>query len=830
MTVGVLPNQCNSSLIVHHEPLSFVDAQSACGNSFARLPLRTSKEETQCFKNYFADKPYTWFDGRRPELAGSALSGGRCFLDGSRTESCPPDIGFVCISERFEADIPKSSVYYSSISTSKVVITADDYFGTDESRTSLETTTAAEDHAKSSGLEQLASRQGSNERPFRVTRPTLRSEASEKLSEKVHSQHIFDLSNSVKESGPIDDPYTDPEEQRDAIPDSRDGHLFRRNALDGGEFLVPGNDTSLKTADEALSLCFEKRADYKVLDRGHPDDLYLGLLRMIGVDVGAFWVLKRNKSEMTSGRCPLVEASLDSGVIRRTRPCNQSIAIAICEPRKCPTIVGSYGVTWNETEPGSHVIRSCKKRLGSEFGYIRRSCGKTGYWDEEQILCHRSYEDWFRSYHPNISESSVKSHSAKKLQNDRAILGSRHGIGGQLLRDLTSGTSDAEEAAKQIMREVIVPAVENLEDKTGLKQVTELARDVVAAVGARLGVNQTIRVEGASFGYAVSRRGVKDEVNEIHSHVRGSEVILRGRFFGTTSLTMGHIVMSNIPERVAQPDETDPWARAVVNTPLVEFFVTDADTEGRIRHGDISVELSFPLIRRKTKRSSVKCVFFQPESEYYSDEGCVYLANVSDSKTSVCVCNHTTSFAALLLPSESAVTHAQAKFLQYMTAIGMPLSMICLLICIPIFTFIREQHEERNTIHRNLCVSLLAGDIVLIISGYGDHHMVCTPLGSLVHFCFLSALLWMGLEGVHIIHIMWLVFTKSGIPLAVYYIIGYGLSFVIVAGTNLAFEEPYERTAQLCFLSRDNMAILGFVVPLTVSTEFLFLEPIHQQR
>ena len=41
--VGVLPNQCNSSLVVHNESRSFVDAQAECGNSFARLPLRTSK-------------------------------------------------------------------------------------------------------------------------------------------------------------------------------------------------------------------------------------------------------------------------------------------------------------------------------------------------------------------------------------------------------------------------------------------------------------------------------------------------------------------------------------------------------------------------------------------------------------------------------------------------------------------------------------------------------------------------------------------------------------------------------------------------------------------
>lgn len=127
----------------------------------------------------------------------------------------------------------------------------------------------------------------------------------------------------------------------------------------------------------------------------------------------------------------------------------------------------------------------------------------------------------------------------------------------------------------------------------------------------------------------------------MHSHLQQSDVTLRGRFPGTSSLTMGHIVMSNLPERVSEPNDTDPWARAVVsvsrisfrdwpcsrenfqgtkiqippfqvNTPLVEFFVSNTKTNTTY---DITVELSFKHLRPKTKKSFVKCVFFKPESE-----------------------------------------------------------------------------------------------------------------------------------------------------------------------------------------------------------------------
>lgn len=55
--------------------------------------------------------------------------------------------------------------------------------------------------------------------------------------------------------------------------------------------------------------------------------------------------------------------------------------------------------------------------------------------------------------------------------------------------------------------QVIVTAVENLEDKKGMRQVTALARELVGAVGMKLRANQSIQMEDGSFGKHIVLNG-----------------------------------------------------------------------------------------------------------------------------------------------------------------------------------------------------------------------------------------------------------------------------------------------------------------------------------
>lgn len=53
--------------------------------------------------------------------------------------------------------------------------------------------------------------------------------------------------------------------------------------------------------------------------------------------------------------------------------------------------------------------------------------------------------------------------------------------------------------------------------------------------------------------------------------------------------------------------------------------------------------------------------------------------------------------------------------LDVITWVGILLSLVCLLICIFTFCFFRGLQSDRNTIHKNLCISLFVAELLFLI-------------------------------------------------------------------------------------------------------------------
>lgn len=53
--------------------------------------------------------------------------------------------------------------------------------------------------------------------------------------------------------------------------------------------------------------------------------------------------------------------------------------------------------------------------------------------------------------------------------------------------------------------------------------------------------------------------------------------------------------------------------------------------------------------------------------------------------------------------------------LDFITWVGILLSLVCLLICIFTFCFFRGLQSDRNTIHKNLCISLFVAELLFLI-------------------------------------------------------------------------------------------------------------------
>ncbi|RXM27053.1 Adhesion G protein-coupled receptor L3 [Acipenser ruthenus] len=120
--------------------------------------------------------------------------------------------------------------------------------------------------------------------------------------------------------------------------------------------------------------------------------------------------------------------------------------------------------------------------------------------------------------------------------------------------------------------------------------------------------------------------------------------------------------------------------------------------------------------------------------------------------------------------------------LDVITWVGILLSLVCLLICIFTFCFFRGLQSDRNTIHKNLCISLFVAELLFLIGiNRADQPIACAVFAALLHFFFLAAFTWMFLEGVQLYIMLVEVFESERSRRKYFYLVGYGAPALIVA-------------------------------------------------
>lgn len=99
--------------------------------------------------------------------------------------------------------------------------------------------------------------------------------------------------------------------------------------------------------------------------------------------------------------------------------------------------------------------------------------------------------------------------------------------------------------------------------------------------------------------------------------------------------------------------------------------------------------------------------------------GCKYLGKSLRQNLTLCLgwirshaaCNW--CFVCLFYFQHSDAVHD--LLLDFITWVGILLSLVCLLICIFTFCFFRGLQSDRNTIHKNLCISLFVAELLFLI-------------------------------------------------------------------------------------------------------------------
>ncbi|XP_069482209.1 adhesion G protein-coupled receptor L3 isoform X9 [Ambystoma mexicanum] len=200
---------------------------------------------------------------------------------------------------------------------------------------------------------------------------------------------------------------------------------------------------------------------------------------------------------------------------------------------------------------------------------------------------------------------------------------------------------------------------------------------------------------------------------------------------------------------------------------------------------------------------------------YWSTQGCRLLATNRTHTT--CSCNHLTNFAVLMAHVE--VKHTDAihdLLLDVITWVGILLSLVCLLICIFTFCFFRGLQSDRNTIHKNLCISLFVAELLFLIGiNRTDQPIACAVFAALLHFFFLAAFTWMFLEGVQLYIMLVEVFESEHSRRKYFYLVGYGMPALIVS-VSAAVDYRSYGTDKVCWLRLDTYFIWSFIGPATL--------------
>uniref|UniRef100_A0A8C1NN28 Adhesion G protein-coupled receptor L3.1 n=1 Tax=Cyprinus carpio TaxID=7962 RepID=A0A8C1NN28_CYPCA len=196
---------------------------------------------------------------------------------------------------------------------------------------------------------------------------------------------------------------------------------------------------------------------------------------------------------------------------------------------------------------------------------------------------------------------------------------------------------------------------------------------------------------------------------------------------------------------------------------------------------------------------------------YWSTQDC-RLLGTNRTHTS-CSCTHLTNFAVLMAHVEfNKPGQVNELLLDVITWVGILLSLVCLLICIFTFCFFRGLQSDRNTIHKNLCISLFIAETLFLT---GINRIVCAVFAALLHFFFLAAFTWMFLEGVQLYIMLVEVFESEYSRTKYFYLTGYGVPAVIVA-VSAAVDYRSYGTERVCWLRLDTYFIWSFIGPATL--------------
>ncbi|XP_060751871.1 adhesion G protein-coupled receptor F5-like [Tachysurus vachellii] len=269
--------------------------------------------------------------------------------------------------------------------------------------------------------------------------------------------------------------------------------------------------------------------------------------------------------------------------------------------------------------------------------------------------------------------------------------------------------------------------------------------------------------------------------------------------------------------------------------PVRNLTNNDSSQIGTQINGDVAViktnslinniSLSFDVIN--TTLGKPQCVFWNFNLLNgvggWDSTGCQLKLLGNENKRYTCECNHTTSFSILMSPF--TLDKVQAIILDYITYIGVGISMGSLVLCLIIEIIIWKSVTRNDTSYMrhvaivNVAVSLLIANICFIIgAAVVKQEGPCSTATFFMHFFYLALFFWMFLSALLLLYRTLMVFSRitRGAMIAIGFTVGYGAPLIIAVVTvaSTAGGKGYIQQGYNCWLNWDKTkALLAFVIP-----------------
>uniref|UniRef100_A0A672NJL3 Uncharacterized protein n=1 Tax=Sinocyclocheilus grahami TaxID=75366 RepID=A0A672NJL3_SINGR len=238
--------------------------------------------------------------------------------------------------------------------------------------------------------------------------------------------------------------------------------------------------------------------------------------------------------------------------------------------------------------------------------------------------------------------------------------------------------------------------------------------------------------------------------------------------------------------------------------------------------------ISFTFDITNQSLGNPQCVFWNFNLSNWDSTGCEvkpYISKGNETGKITCECNHTTSFSILMSPF--SIDH---EVLDFITYIGIAISMASLIICLIIETIVWKSVRKKDTSYIrhvsivNIAVSLLIANICFIIgAAIAEQEQPpsvgrCSPVVFFMHFFYLALFFWMLMSALLLFYrtVMVLSQMSRAKMMVIAFIVGYGapLLIAVITVASTAGPQNYISKKNACWLNwYESEALLAFVIP-----------------